>query len=55
MLLTPPNTITIDGFTAVIPLEIWNQCNDKLHPFHKEAKQIAQKIAYIKNGMDIKQ
>jgi hypothetical protein len=55
MLLTPPNTITIEGLTAQVPDYIWNQCQDKKHPFHKEAKEIAYKIIQLKNGMDIKQ
>jgi hypothetical protein len=55
MLLTPPNTITMYLLTAEVPQEIWNQCNDKKHPFHKEAKEIAYKIIQLKNGMDIKQ
>lgn len=51
MLLTPPNTITIDGLSAVVHQEIWNQCNDKKHEFHKEAKEIAYKIIKIKNQL----
>jgi len=49
--------ITHEGQTykAEIKPELFEQVNDKKHPFHKEAIEIAQKIVLIKNQIEIKQ
>jgi hypothetical protein len=49
--------ITHEGQTyrAEIKPELFEQVNNKKHPFHKEAIEIAQKIVLIKNQIEIKQ